>query len=126
MRNHLSLLGTLYIAFGAVGVIIAAFVFLSVTGGGLLTGDATVIAITASVGFFVALFFAVISLPLIVTGLGLLKRRPWSRPAGLVLAALNLFNVPFGTALGIYAFWVLLQDDAARTLGARGASYPAA
>jgi hypothetical protein len=30
----------------------------------------------------------------------------------LILGALNLFNIPFGTALGLYTFWVLLNDEA--------------
>jgi hypothetical protein len=30
---------------------------------------------------------------------------------GLVLAALNLLNVPLGTALSLYAFWVLLKPE---------------
>ncbi len=30
------------------------------------------------------------------------------------LGALNLFVLPFGTALGIYAFWVLLHNERAR------------
>jgi hypothetical protein len=29
----------------------------------------------------------------------------------LWLGALNLFVLPFGTALGIYAFWVLLHTQ---------------
>ena len=29
----------------------------------------------------------------------------------LTLGVLNLFVLPFGTALGIYAFWVLLHNE---------------
>jgi hypothetical protein len=29
-----------------------------------------------------------------------------------VLAVVNLFVLPVGTALGIYTFWVLLHNDA--------------
>ena len=34
------------------------------------------------------------------------------RLAALGLAVPNLFVLPFGTALGIYALWVLLHDEA--------------
>jgi hypothetical protein len=37
--------------------------------------------------------------------------------AALVLAVLNLIVVPFGTALGFYTFWVLLNNDARREFG---------
>jgi hypothetical protein len=44
-----------------------------------------------------------------VAGWGLLHREPWARRAAVVLAFVSLFfNVPFGTALGIYTLWVLL------------------
>ena len=36
---------------------------------------------------------------------------PTGRIATLWLAVLNLFVLPFGTALGIYAFWVLLHNE---------------
>ena len=41
--------------------------------------------------------------------------------AALVLAIPNLILVPFGTALGAYAFWVLLNDDARRDRALRPA-----
>jgi hypothetical protein len=43
-----------------------------------------------------------------VAGWGLLERRPWARMLAIVLGAFSLFEVPFGTALGIYTLWVLL------------------
>ncbi len=60
------------------------------------------------------------------TGWGLLQREPWARTVAVVLAFPSLFfNVPFGTALGIYTLWVLLpaESDAeyekeARSVGA--------
>jgi hypothetical protein len=46
------------------------------------------------------------------TGWGLIQREPWARTLALVLAFPSLFfNVPFGTALGIYTLWVLLPAD---------------
>jgi len=43
-----------------------------------------------------------------LAGWGLLQRESWARMLTLVLAFLALFNIPFGTALGIYTLWVLL------------------
>jgi hypothetical protein len=45
------------------------------------------------------------------TAAGLRRQRPWARLVGLLLAVLNLFFLPFGTALAVYAFWVLLSDE---------------
>jgi hypothetical protein len=48
-----------------------------------------------------------------ISGWGLLQREPWARAATLIVGFISLFNVPLGTALGIYTLWVLLpaQSD---------------
>ena len=43
-------------------------------------------------------------------GVGLLQYQPWGRILALVMAAVMILKIPFGTALGIYAFWVLLSE----------------
>lgn len=44
----------------------------------------------------------------IITGWGLLERRPWARMMAIVIGCIFLIDMPFGTALGIYTLWVLL------------------
>ncbi len=46
-----------------------------------------------------------------LAGWGLLEREPWARMLAVVLSFLALFNIPFGTALGIYSLWVLLPAE---------------
>jgi hypothetical protein len=41
-------------------------------------------------------------------GWGLLHREPWARILAVVLGFISLFNIPFGTAVGVYTLWVLL------------------
>ena len=52
------------------------------------------------------------SVPNIIAGVGLLNFRPWARVLALILCALNLLSLPFGTALGVYGFWVLMSGRA--------------
>ena len=40
-----------------------------------------------------------------------MKFQSWARIGGLILSALNLLNFPFGTALGFYGLWVLLNKE---------------
>ena len=47
-------------------------------------------------------------------GWGLLHRESWGRVIALVLAFISLFNIPFGTAIGVYTMWVLLPADSQR------------
>ena len=120
MNRHIALLGFLYVGMSALGLLAAIIVFVAIAGGGLLggllSGEGGVVAITSTVGTLIALFLTVLSLPGLIAGWGLLSRRSWSRPLAFVLGALNLFNFPFGTALGIYTFWVLMNDEAAALL----------
>ena len=44
----------------------------------------------------------------LAAGWGLLQRQPWARTLAIVLGCVGLIDMPFGTALGIYTFWVLL------------------
>jgi len=48
----------------------------------------------------------------VVVGLPLRRRRHWSRLAALMLGSVDLALLPYGTALGAYALWVLLREDA--------------
>ncbi|MEP6961810.1 MAG: zinc ribbon domain-containing protein [Acidobacteriota bacterium] len=46
-----------------------------------------------------------------LVGMGLLMRQSWARVAALVVAAVNLIAIPFGTVLGIYTLWALLPAE---------------
>jgi hypothetical protein len=116
MRQHIDILGWLFVAAGALGIITAVFVFFILGAGGLLTRDAKAAVLVTGIGFFIAVLVAIFSVPNIVVGWGLLKRKSWSRIAGLVLGCLGLLSFPFGTALGIYSLWTLTKPEARQLL----------
>lgn len=111
MKNHITLCAVLNIVNGSIGLLIALIVYLAVAGGGWLSGDPEAMWITQIVGGFIALFFLVLSVPSIIGGVGLIMMRPWSRIVLMVMAILNLLNVPIGTILGVYTMWVLMKDE---------------
>jgi len=121
MAQHVKILGVFHIVFGALGVF-AAMVVLLVFGGisalvGMSDRTSDVPApILGVIGGFVFILLLVLSLPGLVIGIGLVQFRPWARVAGIILSALDLFNVPFGTALGIYGLWVLLNRETEQML----------
>jgi len=113
MRAHLHLLGILQLVWGAIGLLLGVSMLLLAMGAlaiGVTPGtDRMAAGLTA--GAF--LTFAIVLLlgggANLWAGRALRRNRPHGRLAVLWLGALNLFILPFGTALGIYAFWVLLH-----------------
>jgi hypothetical protein len=118
METHVRVLAILHLVFGGIGVLAAIF-FFALFGGitGLIGMNAPddealiAIPIVGGIGALIVSFTLLLSLPSIIAGVGLLSHRPWSRILTLVLSALELVNIPFGTMLGFYGFWVLLSKE---------------
>lgn len=116
MDTHVRVLGVLYIALGAIGIIVAAFAMIGIGGtAGIISASAApeeaalAIPILSIVGTALVTILFAFSLPAIVTGIGLLYFRPWSRILGIVLSAIALLGFPWITLLGAYGLWVLFS-----------------
>jgi len=69
---------------------------------------ATILGIgLATILFIVAVTAALAGALGIVAGFGVLAGRKWGDVLATVIAAIHVFNVPFGTALAAYTFWGL-------------------
>lgn len=114
IRKHITAVGAIHLGFGVLGLIVAFIVFVTLVGTGILIlsieGEQVPLTIMASVAVFVGLILAIFSIPGIIGGIGVLKHKNWARYLLLIISVLNLFNVPVGTAVGIYSIWVLMQD----------------
>jgi hypothetical protein len=118
MTTHVKVLGVLYIVLSSIGVCAALFLALALGTASGIVGQtaspedaAVALPVIGLAGTAFVVFLLALSLPGLITGIGLLKLQPWARIAGIVLAAINLINIPIGTALGIYGLWVLLNRD---------------
>jgi hypothetical protein len=115
MKKHITAVGAIHIGFGVVGLIAAFIVLVVLVGTGILVlsieGEELPLTIMASIAVFVTLILAILSIPEIVGGIGLLRHKNWARYLILIIAVLNLFNIPVGTAVGIYSIWVLMQNE---------------
>jgi hypothetical protein len=109
MAQHVRNLGWCFIIYSGFLVLIAVIVAVILGGAGALSADRQSMMITGAVAVGVAIILVVLSLPGLIAGFGLLKFRPWARILALIVGALHVFSFPFGTALCIYAFWVLLN-----------------
>jgi hypothetical protein len=116
VERHISVLGIIYIALGALGILAALLLFVGVTGEGLFSENRETILITTSAGAAVTALLVLISIFAIIGGSGLLQRRSWARMLVIVLGCLYLLSFPLGTGVGIYTLWALTKQEARAAL----------
>jgi hypothetical protein len=112
---HLHLLAVLHLAWGGIGILLGASTLILALGaaaiGWTTDGDDVAAAITAAAFLVCAVLLLGAGGANAWAGRSLRHRQANGRIAALLLAVPNLFVLPFGTALGVYAFWVLLHNE---------------
>ena len=116
MQMHVPIVAWLNIVADGIFLLLGLCGFLLLAGIGFFaaadSGDAVALPILGLIGTVGLLFFAVLALPGLLAGYGLLKRKKWGQILGIVVGVLSLLNIPLGTALGAYTLFVLFQDSA--------------
>ena len=116
MKSHVNFLGVLQMTWGAIGLVLGTSLL-------LLAGGAAAIARTAPEDSWTAILTALLFLLFAAAlgfagwanmwvGRGIRQARPAGRTGAFIVSVVNLCVLPFGTALAIYSFWVLLHNDA--------------
>jgi len=111
MDTNVRILGWLWIIFGVLGILGALCIGIGTAGGGLISQDDTAILVTSIVAVVCGGLFFLGNALNIIAGVGLLKYKSWARILAIILGIINLFGFPIGTALGIYTFWVLFNEE---------------
>jgi hypothetical protein len=116
VRSHVNLLGIHQLTWGGMGLLLGGSLLLLAAGAAAIARQPEADALTAGA---MALLFVVFATAVALGGWAsvwvggaLRQHRSPGRTGALLLAVLNLFVLPFGTALAIYTFWVLLHNDA--------------
>lgn len=111
MEKHINVVAALQIGVSVLTIIIGVVVYIIF----FLVGDFAeeqeakfVLSIISNV---LIIFFIVLSIPGIIAGIGLFKRKEWARILTLIISVLELFNFPLGTAVGVYSIWALAQPE---------------
>lgn len=117
MRQHVPILGWCFVVYHAILALVGICVGVLVAGAGAISGERQAMFITGTVGIFVAGLLLLLSLPGIITGLGILKYRPWARILAIIIGVLHLLSFPFGTALGVYTLVVMTNVETAVLFG---------
>lgn len=117
MEKHINTVAALQIGLCIFNllVILTIYSFLRIAGSVIDEPEADMILnIIAKVG---ATILVLLSIPGIIAALGLYRRKEWARILTLILSVIGIFNFPFGTAIGIYSIWVLIQPESVASFG---------
>ena len=116
MRSQINAIAWMHIVLGGIYILggILCWVVLAVIGGAAATAGREALPAILSmnvIGVFLFFVVAVLGLPGIILGWGLLKNAEWARILGIVLAILNILIFPLGTILGAYSLWVFFNPE---------------
>ena len=119
VKRHVDFLSTLYVTWGAIFALVTVAGF-ALAGGAFAIAESTgpvrfgsemaarLTGVTIMVIALISLVWAILHL---AVGRQLKKLRPSARLLAIGLAVGNMILFPFGTALGAYAVWVLLNEE---------------
>ena len=130
MLRHVNLLAILWGMWGALSVLVGVSMLLLAGGAlaSLLEPGSERVAFAA--GLTAALFALAGAVAVlwggahVWAGMLLRRRHPLGRILSLALAIVNLLVLPFGTALGVYALWVLLANEGRKLFEPQPLSVP--
>lgn len=137
-RDHNKTLGVMHLIFGGMNAmaLLANFGFIQRGGIADSLGSLQVAALLRLrpevEPALLVIFLLLFSVPSLIAGYGMLKRKSWAQGAGVIAAIASSLNPPLGTALCVYSLWFLFgegkhfydsRDEEGLRAAARGASF---
>jgi hypothetical protein len=125
VNTHVDFVGILFIVWGALTALVGLSTLALGVGAASLaasmnSGGGHVAAGLTAAAFFTLAGIAIIwGLGHVLIGVPLRRHRPGARLLALMAGSIDLLLLPFGTALGCYALWVLLSEQGKATFGVR-------
>jgi hypothetical protein len=112
MKKHVTVVAAIQIGFSILGLVGAVAIFFALSfARGFTEGDEAGKVVLSFLSISLPLLVGFISTVGLAGGIGLLAYKSWARYLIIVVSALGCINIPFGTVKGVYAMWVLLQDE---------------
>jgi hypothetical protein len=111
MEKHINVVASLHIGLGILTIILGLVMYIILFFVGDIADDENASFVLGIVANVLIIFFILISVPGIIAGIGLFKRKEWARILTLIISVLDLFNFPLGTAVGVYSIWALVQPE---------------
>ena len=111
MEKHINVIAALQIGFSILGLLIGGVIFTILFFIGDFVDEAEAQVVLNIIAKIILAVIVILSIPGIIAGIGLLKRKEWARILTLILSVLDLVNFPIGTAVGVYSIWALVQPE---------------
>jgi hypothetical protein len=119
LQEQIRTVGKIFIGFGIFGAVASAGILVAFGGpSGLLAfdvdakhNDLTTIPLERLIAAAYIAFSLVMAVPLVLVGRGILRWQLWAHTGGILAAAASVLLFPIGTAIGIYALWVMLVPE---------------
>ncbi|CAN5208165.1 hypothetical protein BH10ACI1_BH10ACI1_27020 [soil metagenome] len=112
--EHNNIIGILHLVEGGLQIVLAVFLAFICFGAGYFfranvgVKDSEMIGtILLITGLVIAPVIFILSAINIIAGWKMLKEKGGARTWGIIASIICLFNIPFGTALGVYGLWFL-------------------
>ena len=118
-EDHNKVLGICHLIYGGMHLIGTFFIgiwflfVMGVMGASASRGGANAAAPIAIIGVIAVVFgffMLLLTLPPLLAGYNLLKRKQSARMFGIIAACVEALSFPMGTALCVYTFWFLMGD----------------
>jgi hypothetical protein len=111
MEKHINIVAALHIGLSILGIIIGVFAFFTLNLIGDFSQDQDAQFVLSIIARIVVGFLIFLSIPGLIAGIGLLKRKEWARILTLIISVISLLNFPLGTAVGVYSIWALVNTE---------------
>ena len=118
MATHIDFVAALFIVWGVLTALIGLSMMalgigaVAIIASANRTGSTQVAAgLTAATFATLAVIAIVWGTAHVLVGVPLRRRRPWARLLALMLGAVDVLLLPYGTAVGCYAMWALLDGE---------------
>ena len=119
MASQVDFVGVLFIVWGVLTTLVGVSTLALGVGAAAIISSASrgargaqlAAGLTAAAFTTLAVIAIVWGVGHILIGVPLRRRRPWARLLALMLGSVDLVLLPYGTALGCYTLWVLLNEE---------------
>jgi hypothetical protein len=125
VNTHVDFVGILFIVWGALTALVGLSTLALGVGAASLAssmnsgGGYVAAGLTAAAFFTLAIIAVIWGIAHILIGIPLRRRRPGARLLALMAGSIDLLLLPYGTALGCYTLWVLLNEQGKALFGVR-------